>query len=274
MGHEPSRLVGDFQQAAELVSRHAFLAGAKQVRRQKPLVQGNVATDWNPAIIKAYYFSSVDMTISANVLLHQIVHVESGRLASDATAQKSVERGYKILKDTPFRGIKRQVVVRLDKPQTEVELRRIAEEIHSSNSHQFDRTFITYYLPGVNINQMAWATTHYDPDLEVEILGPKLGDLEKAAKEKTSDSGLVGQWIDVMGVIKITVRLGRPVLVESFKDGYGPPLTENLIEHSSRRGRRFDVVDSEDRDRYTILKDGRLEQSDKDGVFDIDPRTN
>lgn len=42
--HEPSRFVGHVQHAVQLVARHAFLAGAKQVRSQYPLVKGNLGT--------------------------------------------------------------------------------------------------------------------------------------------------------------------------------------------------------------------------------------
>ncbi len=44
MGHEPRRLVGDAKGALKLKGRDAFLAGAHQVGREKPLVQRDFGT--------------------------------------------------------------------------------------------------------------------------------------------------------------------------------------------------------------------------------------
>lgn len=35
---------------------------------------------------------------------------------------------------------------------------------------KFERVFICYYLPGMEIDAGAWATGHFDPELEVKIL--------------------------------------------------------------------------------------------------------
>src|SRR5207253_2245036 len=43
MRHEPCALVGDAENAVELVCTHALLAGAKQMESIQPLVQRNVA---------------------------------------------------------------------------------------------------------------------------------------------------------------------------------------------------------------------------------------
>src|ERR1700739_470495 len=49
MAHEPCRLHGDFQRAAQLMAADALLARAEQERRLKPLVQRNVALLENSA---------------------------------------------------------------------------------------------------------------------------------------------------------------------------------------------------------------------------------
>lgn len=53
---------------------------------------------------------------------------------------------------------------------TEDSLKLIANEIKASNP-DFERYFIFYYLKGEKSSGMAWATTHFTPDLEVNILG-------------------------------------------------------------------------------------------------------
>ncbi len=67
--------------------------------------------------------------------------------------------------------IKRSVVVRLNTAVSESELAQIATKIKGKVLRSFERTFIEYYIPGMKEGAGAWATTHFDPNLEVRILG-------------------------------------------------------------------------------------------------------
>ncbi|MGD9713528.1 MAG: hypothetical protein AB7V46_15900 [Thermomicrobiales bacterium] len=78
---------------------------------------------------------------------------------------------FEILSDVTQPPIKRMVTVRLDEPVDEETLGRLASDIHGSESGQYERTFITYLLPGMVDGAGAWATTHFNPDLEVRIVG-------------------------------------------------------------------------------------------------------
>jgi hypothetical protein len=56
--------------------------------------------------------------------------------------------------------------------ETSVEvLRAIATQLKNSDAHTYERTFIVYYLPGMEIGSLAWATSHFDPELQVRIIG-------------------------------------------------------------------------------------------------------
>ena len=81
------------------------------------------------------------------------------------------DMSYSIIDSTAIAGIKRSLDVRLNKRVTEDTLRAIALKLKSQDSRDYDRTFITYYLPGMTVGAGAWATTHFTPDLEVKILG-------------------------------------------------------------------------------------------------------
>src|ERR1039458_10482874 len=50
-------------------------------------------------------------------------------------------------------------------------LRAIATKLKNSDHGTYERTFISYYLPGMKVGSGAWATSHFDPDLEICILG-------------------------------------------------------------------------------------------------------
>lgn len=78
---------------------------------------------------------------------------------------------YRIVDDDAMANIKRTVNVRLKQPVEEEQLRRIAATIKSSNKSEFQRTFITYRLEGAPAQGMAWATTHYNPELQIVVHG-------------------------------------------------------------------------------------------------------
>lgn len=50
-------------------------------------------------------------------------------------------------------------------------LKAIAEKLYKNHKgHTYERVFIGYYLPGMKVDSGYWATTHYNPDLEVRVL--------------------------------------------------------------------------------------------------------
>ncbi len=54
---------------------------------------------------------------------------------------------------------------------TKLELTQAARVIYkAAKGHQFKRFFITWYLPGMELDAGAWATTNFNPDLRVEIM--------------------------------------------------------------------------------------------------------
>lgn len=75
---------------------------------------------------------------------------------------------YEILNDNRTANIKRSVDVRINKEVSKEALGNIAERIKAD--FQFERTFISYYLPEMTVGAGAWATSHYDPNLSVSIL--------------------------------------------------------------------------------------------------------
>ena len=78
---------------------------------------------------------------------------------------------YTVINETKLPRIKRSVDIRLNRPVSEATLTTIAAEIKSSDSGDYERTFIGYYLPEMQVGAGCWATSHYNPDLDVQILG-------------------------------------------------------------------------------------------------------
>ena len=91
--------------------------------------------------------------------------------------------------------------INLNKKVAESTLKIIAEELRETRK-QYDKLWIFYYLPNISDDKV-WATTYFNPDLSVDILGsptppaegdsPKLVDLEGSIKGKwRSEKSLPG----------------------------------------------------------------------------------
>ncbi len=129
-------------------------------------------------------------------------------------ASQTSQEDYQIVNDTSFLNEKRSVDVRLSKRVSKEVLEKLAYKIKDSDSKKYTRTFICYYLPGMQINEGAWATTHFDPDLEVNILGLSVENKEKMEEKRQAHPGeeVVGRWLD-------TALQGLESEVTVFKKG-------------------------------------------------------
>jgi hypothetical protein len=168
-------------------------------------------------------------------------------------------------------GIKRSVDVRLNKKVSESTLRALALTLKSQDPRKYDRTFITYYLPGMNPGAGAWATTHFNPDLEIQILGLSIDEEERLLSEpKPADQELVGIWLDetpfISRRIVIFKRDGRLFVEQIFKDGGHSE--QEIVELEASQGRRFDAVEgSSTGDHWIIIPNGNLQLRDEEGLI-------
>lgn len=106
-----------------------------------------------------------------------------GQLISDPPPSPSRERSglppdlkVAIIEESTFYNYKRSVTIRLNRKVSKGVLRTLAYQIKSQDSNRYDRTFICYLLPGMELNAGAWATTHFNPNLKIKILGISIED--------------------------------------------------------------------------------------------------
>jgi len=86
---------------------------------------------------------------------------------SRITSRPVTRPNFSVIKEDVFHNFKRSLDIRIDKRVSEEELRTIALELKASDSKSYDRTFICFYLPGMEVGAGAWATSHFDPDLKI-----------------------------------------------------------------------------------------------------------
>lgn len=78
---------------------------------------------------------------------------------------------YTIISEDVVPGFKRGLDVRLSRRVTRTELTAIATELRDRDSRTYDRTLIGFYLPGMQIDAGYWATTQFNPELEIRVIG-------------------------------------------------------------------------------------------------------
>jgi hypothetical protein len=81
---------------------------------------------------------------------------------------------YTILKFETLHNIKASYDIRLGREATESELKQLAYKLKADAGGPFDRIFIVYYLPNMQVGAGGWATTHFNPNLEINVYGRML----------------------------------------------------------------------------------------------------
>ena len=124
---------------------------------------------------------------------------EKGKATYDVNGETlSAKTEYQIIKAENFQDIKFTYEIRLSNSKlSEREIERLALELKSQLDRSYERIFITYYLPNEKIGAGAWATSHFDPNLKINILGITASDIEKlleSSKENNSEE-IIGKWI-------------------------------------------------------------------------------
>ena len=178
---------------------------------------------------------------------------------------------YSIISDNEFRDVKRSIDVRLDRKVSVEALRMIARKLKNMERKKYERTFIAYYLPNMKVGAGAWATTHFDPQLEVKILGLTAEEEEKMARAaKSTSRDVVGIWMDDRPYVGATITIYREnkklYLESKYKDGSGS--IEEMTESQSPVGTKLvDKGDNPHGEYFVLDKKGNLQAGDNNGIF-------
>jgi len=193
-----------------------------------------------------------------------------GALEPDAGAV-SADEGvrYEILSDEAVPGIKRTIEVRLEDRVSEEALERIAHALKAGDPRSYPRTFIGYYLPGMQVGAGAWATTHFDPDLEVRIIGLSAAEAAEMSEAEDDHSDLVGRWLDDAWGTERRITIfrdnGVPFVEYLYTDGSSG--VYELVESVTESGHRFEEPDAGFGDHVILNDAGDLEFWDSDGYI-------
>lgn len=185
---------------------------------------------------------------------------------------------YSIIDSDTYLDWKRSLDVRLNKKVSKATLRAIALKLKSQDSRNYERTFICYYLPDMEVGAGAYATTHFNPNLEVRIQGLTT-EQEKILKQQPNDPSreVIGSWLDETPYMgrRITIfRQNGKLFMESvYYDGSSGK--KEIVEKLSGRKRTFRRKEgSSVGEFYLIDKQGNLQMWDEEGIISTAKKIN
>lgn len=170
------------------------------------------------------------------------------------TAVANAEAKWKIIEDTAKAHFKRSIVIEISEPVDAANLTRIANSIKTDG---YVRTFIEYYLPGMKINAGAWATSHFDPDLEVIIVPPEQIVFRSGSWETGRAEILIQK--DSAGIF-MTQHFKDPLAASETEDLRGPAPFKPGVKYSYGRegaGLYIKVTESGD---LELWKGGQIDE--------------
>ncbi len=174
----------------------------------------------------------------------------------------SPTQNYTVLNEEKMGQIKYSLDLEVPSEIEESEIESIFHSIKSKNPG-YERYFIHFYLPNMEVGSGAWATANYDNGLVVNIMGLSASAAEEISERSFDDS--LGVWKDnFMGAIIHLVKIDGEYFIRSeFDDGshFDKAVTKAPSEL------KFIVPDSSSGDFYIIIND-YLEVWDNDGKID------
>lgn len=201
-------------------------------------------------------------------VVYCVVCASGAKCAHHSSQQDSDSARYSIISDESMGSIKRSVDVRLPDRVTVEVLEQYADQIYRKG---YDRTFITYYLSGMETGGGAWATSHYDPNLEVKIHGATIDEAGKLNNLSVQGEGreVIGSWM-VSGILSRRIDIyeesGECFMSITYKDGSSS--VKEIVQ--SRRGRFQCYTEQGNRhgEYYLVNSRGQIEVRDEIGVID------
>lgn len=201
--------------------------------------------------------------------------IEQGNIAVEENVTQVEAPEYNILEDTVKSNIKRTVEVELPERLDEVELKRLAEHIKGLSNKDVERTFIGYRIADNDPKQAYWATTHYNPNLEVNIMGESATSYENMKGNGLPEGDVIGSWMVERGLeYRMTAynKDGQTYLQSAYGDGTSSDDLYALAK--TDKGTKLEEEDSGFGEYFIINSEGELEFWSDNGNYYTAKKTN
>lgn len=177
---------------------------------------------------------------------------------------------YSIIKEDPNELLeKTNIEVRINKKVDEQTLKIIANELKDDRG-QFKNVWIFYYVPDKTEGAGVWATSHFSPDLKIEILGSTEVQDNQTSNVNDIKGEIIGQWRSEKSLMGATIILyknaeSKQIMRINWKTGN--PSEEEISESTSNGLVRYNDG-NKNGEYYLLEKNGNLGMYGKDGKFD------
>jgi hypothetical protein len=192
-------------------------------------------------------------------------------LSKSVPSNSMIDVTYSVLNTSVMPGVKRSLDVRLSRRVSESTLRDIALKLKANDARSYERTFICYYLPDMEVGHGAWATSHFDPELEVKIIGVTIEEQERLTREVSLPvrENVLGRWIDnetgFPGVIVLLNEDGKVFMTQTFTDGSKGKY--EMVVYNVAGQTRYRWKNRATSDYLVITAAGDLAHGDDEGIW-------
>jgi hypothetical protein len=176
---------------------------------------------------------------------------------------------WEITKEEPNLNLsKNNIEVHLNKKIDKEVLQEIAMKIREDRK-EYDRLWIFYYIPNMT-KGMAWATTHFTPSLEINIIGSTENQDVITSKTTDIEGEVLNKWRSEKSLMGGTLVLfknssQKKIMRITFKDG---SKMDSKIVESNVKGKIKYQDDNENGEYYILESNGNLGLYGKNGKFD------
>lgn len=176
---------------------------------------------------------------------------------------------WKITKEEPNDAFsKDNIEIALNKKVTKEILNEIALQIRKDRQ-QYDKLWIFYHIPNM-AEGLAWATTHFTPELAIEIIGSTDSQDQETSKATDIAGEIVGKWRSEKSLTGGTLILYKNIekkliMRMTFKDG---SKMESEIKQSIKDDKTRYDDDNKHGEYYILETNGNLGMYGNDGKFD------
>lgn len=248
------------------------------ILEKKPkLGKGKITIAGSILIFISLLFIPTDEQTTASDSVDAEAEAEVDTVKPEPTQKAEIKNfpEYKIVEDTVKRNIKRTVEVELSSRMDEETLIALAEKIYAMSDAKVERTFITYRLANEG-DGTAWATTHYNPEFKVNIVGATASDYERIKNTNISKGEEIGSWMVSRGMdSKVTAyKKDGQVYIQELYD-FGPLSKEEKAYESTRSDKGLKLQDESGKDHneyFIINKKGDLEFWSDNGNYYTAPK--
>jgi len=173
----------------------------------------------------------------------------------------------KIINEETMTTVKKTIYVEMTEEMTEEQLTEVSTYLKNNNS-EFEKIFVFYFLPDMDIDEMAWATGHYNPNLNINILGITNSEKEELENLEFPEGEIIGDWYDNSTLAENRIIIFKVDENYKMQTTYkGESSFEKDVKLSIQDGlSRFDY-DNNFGEYLLIEEDGDLGQYDADGLF-------